>query len=212
MQRRTIIAGAIVAGVLLIAGIAVVVAPDLTDVEAPTTPEATVATAGQPDCLTDDAGACLRLPTVTGVDLDNDTISLPSAFATEYVLVIMPFDRDQQVLAADWLPTFQELAAAFDNLSYVSIAALPDLNAFGRTGVIVGMSAGVRDQTVRDATAILFLEDQQAFLDALAVDSTEQMQAFIMGQDGTLYWRTTGTYTPSQGDDLRDAWTFFVTP
>jgi hypothetical protein len=212
MQGRTIIAGAIVVGVLLLAGIAVVVAPDLTEIDAPTTTEATLATAGQPDCLTDDAGACLRLPTVTGVDLDNDPVSLPSAFTTEYVLVIMPFDRDQQVLAADWLPTFQDLAATFDNLSYASIAALPDLNAFGRTGVIVGMSAGVRDQTVRDATAILFLDDQQAFLDALAVDNNGQMQAFIMGQDGTLYWRATGTYTPDQGDDLRDAWAFFVTP
>lgn len=156
-------------------------------------------------CLTDTEGTCLNLPLVSGIDVDNDAISFPDAFNTDYTLIVMPFDREQQVNAVTWLPIFEELSAEFDSVSYYNIAALPQLNAAIRFAVISGMSAGIRDDAVRDRTTILFLEEQERFLEALAIDDTETITILMLGQDGTVYYRDSGTYTTEAGEKLREA-------
>lgn len=153
-------------------------------------------------CLTDAAGECLVMPAVTGVDIDNQEIAFPAAFTAEYYLVVMPYDRQQQQGALTWLEPFQEIAAQHETLSYFSIAALPDLSPPIRLLVVGGLTAGVRDEAVRSQVAVLFLEDQAVFLEALGVENADDMNAFLMDRGGTVYWRGRGVYSESAGEEL----------
>lgn len=163
-------------------------------------------------CLTDDTGGCLRLPVVSGVDVDNDAITFPEAFDSAYMLIVMPFDREQQVNAITWLPIFQELSAEYDNINFYNIAALPELNLAIRALVMGGMSAGIREDGVRDRTTVLFLQEQDRFLEALTIENTEQIAVFIMGQDGIVFYRDSGAFTTEAGDALRDALEEILSP
>lgn len=201
MARLRPISLILLAMIVILTIVVVAFAPDTTSV-------LTFGEADQADsnrCLADTAGKCYQMPAVNGVNLDNQPVRFPDDFSDEYYLVVMPFDRDQQVNAITWLPRFQALAEQYETVSYFNIAALPDLNAGIRFLVIQGMSAGMRDDTVRQQVGILFLEEQQAFLDALAIDDTDTIRVFIIGGDGTLYYRDSGVYDDDAGDKLTAA-------
>lgn len=155
-------------------------------------------------CLKGTDGNCLVFPAVSGVNLDNQTVAFPQAFGAGYTLLVVPFDRDQQVLAATWLPLFQELAAARDDLSYYSVAALPDLAAGLRVLVLGGMSAGTREPELRQRAVVMFLTEQARFLEALEVADAETLQVFVVDASGTLFWRGSGTYSEASGALLRE--------
>jgi hypothetical protein len=104
-----------------------------------------------------------------------------------------------------WLPLFQELAAETSNRQYWSIAALPNLNAAIRILVIGGMSGAVREPELRSQITVFFLEEQAAFLDALAIESPEEIQVFITDGAGSIYYRDTGVFTEEKGETLRQA-------
>ena len=159
----------------------------------------------QAACLRDDDGNCFVMPGATGLDANSVSVTFPDQFEADYHLVVMPFDREQQVLAVTWLPLFQEITAEHDNLQYWSIAALPELNAAIRILVVTGISAGISDTEVRPQVTVLFMEEQDIFLDALAIDSTEEIQSFIMDSEGVIYYRSIGEYSDDKGEDFRHA-------
>lgn len=200
MRRRIIVALLFILVIVLTVFAVNQFAPELTAVR--DVAEATSESAAFP-CLTDEEGECLVMPAVTGVDIDNQEISFPEAFAADYYLVVMPYDRQQQQGALTWLEPFQELAAQHEALSYFSIAALPDLSPPIRLLVMGGLTAGVRDESVRPQVAVLFLEEQAAFLAALGVENADDMSAFLMDRSGAIYWHGTGSYSETTGDDLR---------
>lgn len=194
---RRILAGL---GLLLIGGIVGFAIGWLTGDGAPE-----LSTVELQSCVTDAGGECLVMPAVSGNNLDGVTVSYPEAFTGELNLVVMPFDRDQQVGAAQWVPLFQELAGNADNLDYASIAALPDLNPAIRALVVGGMSAAVARQEVRDRTVILFLEDQTTFLDALDVPDDEQMWVFILNGSGEVLYQQAGNFSDANAAAFREA-------
>lgn len=200
-MRRRLLLLSIIVGVAVL-GVAIwQFAPQLTALQEPAeiTPEISAI-----PCLMDAFGDCHRMPAVVGVDIDNQEIRFPERFTAAYYLVVMPYDREQQQGALTWLQPFQEIAAEYDVLHYYSIAALPDLSAPIRLLVVGGLAAGVRDEAVRSQVAILFLEDQAAFLEALGVDNAEAMSAFLMDQNGAIYWRTTGEYSENAAEEIQE--------
>lgn len=155
-------------------------------------------------CLEDAEGHCLVMPNVSGINIDSEPLNFPDSFSEDYYLVVMPFDREQQVLAVTWLPLFREIAAQHENFHYFSIAALPDLNPAIRLLVIGGMSSTLHEDEVRSQLAVLFLEEQDAFLDALAIDNIEVIQIFVMNNQGVIFYRDSGEYEPQKGQSLQE--------
>lgn len=199
---------AIIISLIVVAGIIVVV---IAGSRAPQTSEVTLPTADttesvqSPDCLTDDSGACLVMPAFQGDNLDGETLSFPADLAGRYNLVVMPFLDEQQVNAREWVPLFQDLATIYDDIAYYSLAPLPDLAPAIRFLVVGGTSAVVGDPDIRRVTVIAFLDDQQTFLDALDIASTEEIQAFIVTESGEVLWRVSGDYSDETADNLREA-------
>lgn len=161
-------------------------------------------------CLQNSDDNCLVMPSVTGLTSDSVEVNYPEQFVAEYQLIVMPFDREQQVLAVTWLPLFQELASENNNLQYWSIAALPELNAGIRFLVLTGIRAAIPNADMRQQVTVLFLEQQEQFLATLAIDDDEAIQAFIMDSDGVIYYRAIGEFTEEKGEALRDALTHLL--
>ncbi len=184
----------LLAGVLIImAGLAAALA------RAPQTSSVTVTR-----CLTatDNAG-CIRFPNVSGQNLADETLTLPADFAGEHVLVIVPFDEDQQIRAESWLPLAREIAAERADFAYYNTAIFTDINPAVRLLIRGGMVMAIADETLRAVTITLFLEDRQAFLDALAIPNIERTQVLLLNAAGEVLWRGVGDYTANQGAGLR---------
>lgn len=156
-------------------------------------------------CLIDDNDNCLIMPGVNGLDINLREVIFPDQFESDYHLLVMPFDREQQVLAVTWLPLFQELVDENENLQFWSIAALPELNPGVRLLVLGGISAGITDATIRSQITALFLEEQDVFLEALSIENIEQIQVFIMDNDGVIYYRESGEYSEEKGQAFTEA-------
>lgn len=149
--------------------------------------------------------ACLQLPSVTGNNLDSEALTFPAAFTGDLNLVVMPFDREQQVSALDYVPLFQELAAEYPGMAYYSLAALPDLSAPIRLMVTGGMNLAVSDAAIRRVTVIFYLENQPEFIRALNVTATEAIQVFIFNRAGEVLHQQSGDYSETAAQTLTDA-------
>lgn len=200
MQKRWLFSGIFLVLVIVMIGAVFLLAPNSSQIDF-----LNISNNSSPACLTNTDDSCLVMPSVTGLTSDSVGVSFPEQFDSEYHLVVMPFDREQQVLAVTWLPLFQELSADNEALQYWSIAALPELNTAIRFLVMTGLSAGIVDDEVRSQVTVLFLEQQDAFLEALGIDNDAIIQAFIMDNEGVVYYRAIGELTAENGADFREA-------
>ena len=157
------------------------------------------------DCLTDVSGDCLTLPSFSGTDLNSETRTFPDALSGRYQLIAMPFDREQQILAATWLEPFREIASNYERIEYYSIAALPDLSPAVRGLVMSGMRFTVQDDLTRARLIVVFLDNQAAFLEILNITDTDTIRLFITDSSGTLYWQASGDYNTATETRLREA-------
>jgi len=173
-------------------------------ITSPETTTVTVATCIQAD---DD---CIRLPQVESLNLDNETVIFPDDLATDLVLIVMPFDRDQQVDALDWVPVFQDLAQENDNISYYNLAILPDLAPPIRTLVQVGMSGLVSDTTLRQITVITYLDDIDLFTDSMSIPDVEAIHTLILNQAGEVLWQAHEAFSPELEAQIREQVTTLI--
>lgn len=149
--------------------------------------------------------SCLPFPQISGENLPGDLFQLPADFAGETVLVIVPFDEEQQVSAAGWLPLARELANSEANFAYYNVPVFPAMSAPLRTIIRTGMSITITDSELRERTITVFLEDLDAFLTALEIPNMGAMQVFLLNGKHDIIWRGAGSYDDAQGADLRAA-------
>lgn len=193
-RTRKLIVAALALVVLVVAVVAIIGATN-----APASSSVTVRA-----CLTVDDGACVRFPSVTGTNLVGDAFTLPDDFAGTLTLVLMPFDEAQTVRSAAWLPMAQELADAHPQFAYYSVPVMKSVVPLIRMAVVGGMVMVV-PADVQPITIMLFLEDKQAFLDALAVPDIETPEAFLLNDAGEVLWRYRGEYSDEADASLRTA-------
>ncbi len=155
-------------------------------------------------CLEAD-GECIQFPTVDGTNLNGQAFVLPVDFTGDINLVIVSFEEAQTVRAASWLPLARELAVAKPAFAYYSVPVLPSVNLLLRGVISGGMLLLIPDPDVRDVTIMLFLDDIDVFLRALAIPNRDTIQAFLVSDAGSILWRASGEYTNGSGAALRTA-------
>jgi hypothetical protein len=194
MRRTTLLITVCIA--LIIIAVALALA-----VTAPGTSQVTVTR-----CLTAaDTGDCLRFPTVSGTNLLDEAFTLPADFAGDLVLVVVPFTDAQQILAESWLQPARDLAAQHPGLAYYNTAIFTAINPALRVVIRAGMSLAIGDEALRAVTLTLFLDDRDAFLQALAIPDPDELEVFLLNTDGEVLWRGRGIHDPDQGAQLEQA-------
>lgn len=147
--------------------------------------------------------SCLRFPTISGLNLMGDEMTLPADFSGDWHLVIVPFSDEQQVNAQTWLPLAETLAAQTPALSYYNVPIFPDITPPIRLVIRAGMTLAISDPSLQALSITVFLDDRETFLSALEIADVEAMQVFLLDASGVVYWRGVGEYDESQANALK---------
>ncbi len=196
-MRRRILIGIVIVGLIGLVGLVLVL------VERGAPPVSQVARSTRP-CITTDE-SCLRFPVVTGENLPGQAFTLPADFSGDTVLVVVPFDEQQQVDAQSWLPLARELASGDPGFTYYDVPVFPSMSAPMRALIRGGMVLTIADEALRAVTITVFLEDVAPFLSDLDIPDANAMQVFLLNGDGEVIWRAAGAYSAEQGESLRGA-------
>ncbi len=155
------------------------------------------------NCRTpDNFDQCVLFPTISGQNLIGDDRVLPDDLAGALNLLIVPFDREQQRIASGWLPLAQELAKQYPNFQYYDVPIFPELAPAIRMMSRTGLNALISDDHIRSITITVYLEDRDAFLEALSVPNVEQIRVYLLDSLGRVVWRAEGEYTEEMGEQL----------
>lgn len=155
-------------------------------------------------CMREASGdGCLRFPTISGLNLLGDNMTLPADFAGEWTLVIVPFSDEQQVNAQSWLPLAEELSASVPTLRYYNVPIFPDISAPIRLVIRAGMTVAIADTDLQAVSITVFLDDRETFLAALNIPDVEAAQILLLNDLGEVFWRGIGEYDAEQAEAIR---------
>lgn len=147
------------------------------------------------------SGEAEIFPTVTGNNLDRQTLEFPRDFAGRLNLLFIPFLREQQQVVDTWVPFARDLEATHPGVVYYELPTIYDMSPIGRTFLNEGMRAGIPDPLSRQRTVTLYL-DLEPFMKVLGIPSRSRVQVLLVRDDGRILWRTTGPYTPEAAEAL----------
>jgi hypothetical protein len=143
-----------------------------------------------------------QFPTVKASNLEGKDFTLPADFAGESNLLFIAFERRQQTDIDGWMPLARNLCAADSNLRFYELPTIRRGNPVMRWVINHGMASGIHEQQARAATITLYL-DKDEFRRALAIASEQEITILLVKRDGSIHWRTTGTWSAEKEDSLR---------
>ena len=142
-----------------------------------------------------------HFPVVSGSNLNRQEFEFPRDFGGELNLVIVPFQRYQQILVNTWIPTAQEMEASYPGFIYYELPTVYEMPVISRTFLNEGMRAGIPDETSRERTITLYL-DKESFKSALGITSEDDIHLFLVNRDGEILWQANGEFSQEKANDL----------
>lgn len=146
----------------------------------------------------------MRFPTVSGRNLERDSVQLPRDLDGALNVLLIAFQRWHQSLVDTWVPFLQQMEHQRDDIRYYELPTIQQLNTFSRIFINEGMRAGIPDSTARQRTITLYL-DKGAFREALDLPSEEDIYVLLVDNQGQVLWRVDGKLTPDKAESLRSA-------
>jgi hypothetical protein len=145
-----------------------------------------------------------HFPTVSGFNLNRQEFEFPRDFGGGLNLLFVPFLQPQQVVVNTWIPFANELEAAYPDLVYYELPTIDALPALSRTFINEGMRAGIPNAKARARTITLYV-DTANFMRALDIPSKDAVHILLVVRQGSILWRTTGSFAEAQGRALAQA-------
>jgi len=142
-----------------------------------------------------------QFPIVSGDNMNRQEFEYPRDFGGDLNLVIIAFQQYHQFTVNTWIPFAQEIETTYPGFIYYEFPTINEIPAISRTFINEGMRAGIPDQTARERTIPLYL-DKDAFNSALDIPNENDIQLFLVDQNGYIIWRTTGEYTENKASEL----------
>lgn len=146
----------------------------------------------------------MRLPAVSGSNLDRQRLRLPEDLEGELNLVLIAFQQWHQRQVDTWLPLARELEATYPALRYYELPTIRRLNVVARTFINEGMRAGIPDPVARERTITLYV-DKEAFREALDLAGEDNVYVLLLDREGRVLWRAEGAWAAEKGEALTEA-------
>ena len=145
----------------------------------------------------------MRLPAVSGLNLERRRLRLPEDLEGALNLVLIAFQQWQQRQVDPWLPFARRLEEAYPSLRYYELPTIQERNVVARTFINEGMRAGIPDPVARERTITLYV-DKRAFREALGLRSEENIYALLLDREGRVLWQAEGVWTAEKGEQLAE--------
>ncbi len=145
----------------------------------------------------------LEFPRITGTNLNKQRFNLPGDFKGELNLVLVAFQRKQQLMVNTWLPTADLLESIHRNLRYYELPTISRMNPVARWFINYGMRSGIKDLKSRQKTITLYL-DKEPFCKALDIPDEENIYIFLVDKQGQVIWRSEGPCNVEKAERLDD--------
>jgi len=146
-------------------------------------------------------GVGMRFPQVEGRNLEGRELRLPDDFGDRTV-VLVAFKQRQQRDVNTWLPLLDSLRAVDPALEVYEIPTLSNGWTPLRWWIDGGMSRGIKDRAVREATVTLYI-NKRPFKDALEIASDDSIHVLVLDAARRVAWRTAGPATAAGKAELR---------
>jgi len=146
-------------------------------------------------------GAPIVFPTVTGSNLNGKTFQLPRDFQAPASLVFIAYQREQQTDVDSWKSVAADLRRRFPFVGEYELPTLSRNITLFRGFIDGGMRRGIPDPATRAATITLYI-DKSAFNRALDIGDERAIVIVLVKPDGTILWRTTGSYATGKESGL----------
>jgi hypothetical protein len=143
----------------------------------------------------------VHFPTVTGSNLQRQTLELPQDLQGELNLVLIAFQQWQQTQVDTWIPFARELEGSHSGLRYYELPTIQRLNILARTFINEGMRAGIPDPVARERTITLYV-DKETFRESLQLPREDSIYVLLLDRQGQVLWRAEGAFTADKGDSL----------
>ena len=89
-------------------------------------------------------------------------------------------------------------------LAYYELPTINELPALSRTFINEGMRAGIPNAKARERTVTLYI-DLARFMRALGIPSKNEVHVLLVDRQGSILWRTTGSFDEAKGRALAGA-------
>jgi hypothetical protein len=143
----------------------------------------------------------MQFPTVTGKNLERQTLTLPEGFRGDRNLVFIAFQQWQQRQVDSWLPFARQLEASHPEVRYYELPTIQMRNRLARTFINEGMRAGIPDPVARERTITLYV-DKSAFRQALRLPREDEIYVLLLDGQGQVQWQAEGAFSQEKGDSL----------
>jgi hypothetical protein len=144
-----------------------------------------------------------RFPDIEGKNLDGKRFHLPRDFEGAMNLVIIAFQREQQLVVNTWLPTADLLENIYPELRYYELPTISRMNPFVRWFINTGMRSGIKDPKSRRKTITLYL-DKAAFCRSLGITREDIIFILLVDKTGKILWRSEGACDVEKAKNLSD--------
>jgi hypothetical protein len=143
-----------------------------------------------------------HFPTIRASNLEGKDFTLPEDFEGRWNLLFVAFERHQQEDVDTWLPHARQLCEADSSLRFYELPTIRRGNPIMRWMINRGMASGIHDPQARAATITLYL-DKTEFRLSLAIESEGEITVLLVERDGSIRWRSTGTWSADKEESLR---------
>lgn len=144
-----------------------------------------------------------RFPKVTGINLNGQSVEIPSDLPGHPRIVVTAFEQAQQADVDTWLNALSPDLAAAPTLRIFELPVIYTGTAAFRFWVNNGMRSGVTAPDARERTITVYTE-REAFFRELQVRQ-ESISTFLLDRTGTIRWRADGPATEELLQSLRGA-------
>jgi hypothetical protein len=146
----------------------------------------------------------VRFPEIKASDLEGREYRLPDELPAGPRIVLLPFQRHQQIVVEGWGARIEPLQDAHPELTVWEVPALSRGYRIMRSYIDGGMRAGIPDVDVRRHTLTTYT-DLGALASALELPTFDTVYVFLLDAAGDIRWRGSGEADDAQVEALAAA-------
>lgn len=146
----------------------------------------------------------IKYPCAQGQNLSGQEFNLPEDFTSEYTIAIHAFERKQQADVDTWFPYLDKIEANHKNVKYYELPTIDRMNMFMRWWIDSGMRRGIPDESQRDRTITLYLEDKEGFLDSMGITDQSIIYVVLLDSKGRILHMESGLASEEKIDRIKN--------